>query len=128
MRRSSCGMPGRCYAPSDPHQRQQTPIRYPLSDSFFGLLPSYIAVRLRSVRPIPSARTSSPPYVLSSPPPAVPSGRASAPTAARPGARPHAREPRSGDRARAERGHRGRSVSAGPQDGAQRRPDLMEKT
>ena len=128
MRRSSCGMPRKCYAPSDSHQRPPTPIRYPLPDSYFGLLPSYIAARLRSVRPIPSTRTPSPSYIQSSPPPAVPSGRASAPTPAGRGAAPHAREPRSGDCARAERGHRGRSVSVGPQDGAQRRPDLMERT
>ena len=57
MRRSSCGMPERCYSLSDPHQRPPTPIRYPISDSFFGLPLSYIAVRLRSVRPTPSART-----------------------------------------------------------------------
>ena len=36
MRRSSCGMPGRCCVHSDPDQRPPTPIHHQLSDSFLN--------------------------------------------------------------------------------------------
>ena len=49
MRRSSCGMPGRCCVRSDPDQRPPTPIYHQLSDSF--LITSIMHSRQAALRP-----------------------------------------------------------------------------